>query len=202
MSSAEALFGEIFQITRGDLEDACFPFIDPAEYIRGMAAIHLVRMSEFWKSENNYDPGGLIRRTEDFVGGLYGQGCKFLFLLCGTPREIQCWLAVESGSVDQDSLESLARSNFSDVRFTQEHLDTRSFESLRYALMVTGTPSRSQPSEEQRLREQLDSLLMESKCCSTTVEPTLIQETLIFRQISGWKTSQKMNLLRILYSVG
>ena len=158
MTSAAALFGEMFEITRGDLDNACFSYIDPAEYLRGLAPVRLARMSEFWKSGNDDDPGALFRSTEDFVAGLFGQGCQWTFLLRGVPGEIQCWLATEPGSVDRSSLECLLRSSFADIRFGAERLDTRSVESLRYAVVVTGTPSLKSQADEPGRREQIEKL--------------------------------------------
>lgn len=158
MTSAAALFGEIFEITRGDLEKASFPFVNAAEYIRGMTCLRLVRMSEFWKKGDSADPATLFQGTEDFVGGLFGQGCCWAFFLRGLPSEIQCWFATDPGIVDRPSLESLLRSSFADVRFATEQFDARSLESLRYAVVVTGPPSlRSQP-EDQVRSEQLEKL--------------------------------------------
>jgi DNA helicase HerA-like ATPase len=160
MTSAAALFGEIFEITRGDLENASFPFVSAADYIRGMTSVRLVRMAEFWKNGNSVDLVGLFQSTEDFVGGLFGQGCTWSFFLRGLPSEIQCWFATDPRFVDCTSLESLLRSNFGDVRFGSASVDVRSFESLRHAVVVTGTPTPSQrtrPDSQQR-REQLEKL--------------------------------------------
>jgi len=160
MTSAAALFGEIHDITRGDLENASFPFVSAAEYIRGMKSLRLVRMAEFWKCADSVDLTALSQSTEDFVAGLFGQGCTWSFFLRGLPSEIQCWFATDPRIVDRVSLEWLLRSNFGDVRFASRPIDARSLESLRHAVVLTGTPTPSQrprPDDHQR-REQLEKL--------------------------------------------
>ena len=95
MTSVSALFAEIFAITGSDRENACFPYVGAAEYIKNLAPVRLTRISEFWKGGDSEDPAALFRTTEEFVGGLFGQGCEWNFLLRGLPTEIQCWIATE-----------------------------------------------------------------------------------------------------------
>jgi len=123
-----------------------------------MTALRLVRMAEFWKRGDSVDFAALQQRTEDFIGGLFGQGCAWSFLLRGLPSEIQCWFATDPRIVDQTSLESLLRSNFGDVRFSSAPVDVRSLESLRQAVVLTGTPASSevQRRDDQQHRDQLE----------------------------------------------
>jgi len=93
MTSTATLFSEIFEITRGDLENASFPYVGAAEYLRGMSSLRLLRISQFWKNGESEDPLAFFNASQDFVGGLFGQACSWAFFLLGLPNEIQCWFA-------------------------------------------------------------------------------------------------------------
>jgi hypothetical protein len=146
MNSTAALYRELFEITRGDLDNACFPYVSPAEMLQGLAPLRPARMSDFWRDGESKS---LFRATEEFVSGLFGQGCEGAFLLRGLPNEVQSWVATETQSADRPSLESLLRSSYSRVRLGSDIFDPRSTEALRYSLAVTGTPS---------LQSQLDAV--------------------------------------------
>ena len=79
MNSSATLFGEIFEITRGDLDNACFPYIKPVEYLRSTVPIRLTRLSQFWKQAGSNEAAILHQSVEDFVAGLFGQSCPWLF---------------------------------------------------------------------------------------------------------------------------
>lgn len=141
MNSTATLFGEIFEVTRGDLENACLPYLPANKYIDGLESLRLIRIAEFWKDDHSDDPGALFRANEELVGGLFGQACEWAFLLRGLSSEIQCWIAMKHGNMDRPALESLVRSTFPDARFGTEPFDSRSIEPLTYSVAVTGTPS-------------------------------------------------------------
>lgn len=158
MNSAAALFGEIFRITRGDLENACFPYVPAVNYINGLEPLRLTRIAEFWKNDHFDDPCALYHATEELVGGLFGQACPWAFLLRGVSSEIQCWIATKRENVDRPALEALLRSTFPDARYGADLFDTRSIEALRCSLAVTGTPSVQAGLSQERSREQLEKL--------------------------------------------
>ena len=141
MNSTAALFGEIFEITRGDLDNACFRYIQPSEYLRNMVLIRLTRLSRFWKQTGSDGPRLLHQSVEEFVAGLFGQSCPWAFLLNGQSSEIQCWFASDREVLDGASLASLLRGSFPDARIAAAEFDYRSIESLRHGLVLTGTPS-------------------------------------------------------------
>jgi hypothetical protein len=156
-STAATLFGELFEITRGDLENACFPFLSATNLIKAFTPVRIVRISEFWNRDVQ-GAGALFLATEEFVSGLFGQGCEWSFLIRGFAHEIQCWIATETSGLDRSALESLLRSSFGDVHFGSDSFDCRSTEILRYSLVVTGTPTVAGQVAEQHPRPQLEKL--------------------------------------------
>lgn len=158
MNSAATLFGEIFEITRGDLESACFAYVKPAEYLRGTVPIRLTRISQFWKRAGTNDASSLHQSAEDFVAGLFGQSCPWLFLLSGQPTEIQCWFAADPNVLDGESLGSLLRSSFPDARVAPSEFDYRSIEPLKHGLILTGTPSLKVDNDGSPRGDQLEKL--------------------------------------------
>ena len=141
MNSSATLFGEIFDITRGDLENASFPYVKPAECLRGTVPIRLTRLSQFWKLAGIDEAAILHQSVEDFVAGLFGQSCPWQFFLSGKQTEIQCWFASDPNVLDSASLASLLRGSLPGARLAFDDFDYRSVESLRYGLVLTGTPS-------------------------------------------------------------
>ena len=158
MNSSAALFGEIFEITRGDLDNACFPFIKPAEYLRNTVPIRLTRLSQFWKQEGSNEAATLHQSVEGFVAGLFGQSCPWLFFLIGQQTEIQCWFASDPNVLDSNSLASLLRGSLPDARVGLSEFDYRSIESLKYGLVLTGTPSLKVEGDSRPPGDQLEKL--------------------------------------------
>jgi DNA helicase HerA-like ATPase len=158
MNSSATLFGEIFEITRGDLENACFPYIRPVEYLRSTVPIRLTRLSQFWKQAGSNEVAILHQSVEDFVAGLFGQSCPWLFFLSGQQTEIQCWFASDPNVLDSASLASLLRGSLPDARVSLAEFDYRSLESLKYGLVLTGTPSLKAEGDGRPAGDQLEKL--------------------------------------------
>jgi hypothetical protein len=157
MNAAATLFGEIFEITRGNLENACFPYVTPAEYLRGTVPVRLTRLSQFWNMSGSSD-ANLHQSIVDFVAGLFGQGCPWLFFLRGQQAEIQCWFASDPNVVDRISLASLLSGSLPDARVALDDFDHRSVESLKYGLVLTGTPSLKVEGDGRPAGDQLEKL--------------------------------------------
>ncbi len=158
MTSAGALFGEMFEVTRGDLTNACFSYVSAGQSLAGMESVRLARLSQFWKKELTDELPLLRQSAEDFVAGLFGQNCSWGYLLRGLPTEIQSWFATDSQVIDRLSLASLLRSNFPDARITTDQLDVGSLEGFPYSIVLTGTPSLKAETESRPSGDQLEKL--------------------------------------------
>ena len=158
MNSSATLFGEIFEITRGDLENACFPYVKPAECLRGTVPIRLTRLSQFWKQAGSDEAAILHQSVEDFVAGLFGQSCPWHFFLRGQQTEIQCWFASDPNVLDSASLAPLLRGSLPDARLAFDEFDYRSVELLKYGLVLTGTPSLKVEGDGRPTGDQLEKL--------------------------------------------
>ena len=158
MTLAANLYSEIFEITRADLENTSFTLVNPADYLSGMAAIRVTRLSQFWKKGDKEEPTVLRQSAVDLVAGLFGLSCPWVYLIRGLRNELQCWFATNPQVVDRESLASLLRSSFTDPQMTTEEIDLRPAEPLRYAVMLTGTPSVRSAMGDKNDSEQLEKL--------------------------------------------
>jgi hypothetical protein len=158
MTSSASLLGEVFDITRGDLEDAQFPFVPPDVHFRGFTSLRVTRLSEFWKGDHRSGTGTLLQSTESLIRGFYGQRCAWTFALCGRHAEIQCWFGTASDEVDGTSLDSLIRTHFPDARISGERFDVDFAAGLKSGAIVTGTPSAKSRAMDPVSRDQLGQL--------------------------------------------
>lgn len=142
MTSVATLLGEIFSLTRGDLETASFPWPRLMPALRPMSMVRLTRLAAFWKQGEADDPTLLLKATADLVTGLYAQQCPWVFLLRGSPTEVECWLGVHQEVLAPDALQSLLLSAFPDARFgPATNFEIQSYERFHHAQVLTGTPS-------------------------------------------------------------
>jgi hypothetical protein len=142
MTRDTKLVNKIFEITRGDLETAQFPFPQLGPVIDGMTFVRVSRLSSFWKQQEGGDRMLLEQSAEDLVVGLYGQSCPWMFLLKGSPKEVECWFGAAQGTLDRSSLRSILCSAFPDMRFKESLAPDKSdLTRLGHALVLTGTPS-------------------------------------------------------------
>jgi hypothetical protein len=123
-----------------------------------MTTVRLARLSQFWKDGVADETSRLDQSAEDFVAGLFGQSCSWLFLLLGLPAAIQCWYAADSQAVDELSLTSLLRSNFSEIHIASEEFDERLLGCLTYSSVLTGTPTLKSKTESRPGGETLEKL--------------------------------------------
>lgn len=142
MTSDALLRGKIFAITRGDLEGARFATPQVGPFIDSMTFVRITRLSRFWKQWESEDQMLLTHSMEDLVAGFYGQLCSWMFILKGSPKQIECWFGVHQNGVEKPTLHSILSSAFPDVRCNDVgNFAKSSLERMRYALILTGTPS-------------------------------------------------------------
>jgi len=156
MTRDAELLGKIFEMTRGDLENAAFPHPQLGPAISGLSFARIARISRFWAKENE-NPLFLEKCTEDLISGFYGQSCSWMFLLKGTPKAIECWFGVAQIPVEGTSLNTYFAGAFPDVRINNtsfpEHID---FDRLKYAVVLTGTPSPKADLEHDQRSDQIE----------------------------------------------
>ena len=132
MTTDGQLLSKIFEVTRGDLETAHFPFPQLGAFAANMVFVHVSRISRFWEHQESEGPVQLARSTEDLAAGFYGQSCPWMYLLRGTSRSIECWVGAAEGIQDRGSLHSSLSGAFSDIRFKDfPTLDNTSFVQFR-----------------------------------------------------------------------
>jgi DNA helicase HerA-like ATPase len=158
MSSAPTLFGDIFEITRGDLESGCFTFVSPTEYLRNTLPVRITRLSQFWKLAGTDETSVLHQSVVDFVAGLFGQNCPWVFLLRGHTTEIQIWFASDQQVLDGGSLATLLRGSFPDIRVAPAEFEYQSLQLLRHGLVLTGTPSLKLDGDNRSTGDHLEKL--------------------------------------------
>jgi len=103
MNRDAELLGKIFEITRGDIENATFSYPKLNLAISGLSCARIARISRFWDKETESQLL-LEQCTEDLITGFYGQSCSWAFLLTGTPNAIECWFGVSQAAVEGSSL--------------------------------------------------------------------------------------------------
>ncbi|MBV9929100.1 MAG: ATP-binding protein [Acidobacteria bacterium] len=159
MRGDSKLIGKLYEITRGDLEAATFPPPQLGRVLDRMSFVRLSRVSRFWQRADDNDPVPLEHAAEDFVTGLHGQACPWLFLICGSPRGLECWFGAALSKLDRESLRLAVNSAFPDSRFGEAASPDKShLESLRHALVVTGTPSARSVTERESGGQQIERL--------------------------------------------
>jgi len=142
MTTVSTLLGEIFDLTRGDLESASFSWPSLTQVVSAMSMVRLTRLAGFWKQRDVEDPFLLQKAMEDLVTGFYWQHCPWLFLLRGSPTGVECWFGADKEMLDSDALRSLLLSAFPDARFGDTgEFDGHRFDGFRSAQVLTGTPS-------------------------------------------------------------
>jgi hypothetical protein len=142
-SADRAVMARLFQLRRGDIESKEFPF-PPVEALVGNSTwARVLRVSSFWAPPE--PDGSLARMLEEtmstFVAALHGHQTSWQLLLRGHAAGIEVWFGARS--LDQDSLESLLKACFADVRLSEER-DKRpaGVGRLPNAFLLSGTPSR------------------------------------------------------------
>jgi Helicase HerA, central domain len=142
MTREAKLIGKIFELTRGDLETAHFPFPRLDAVVSAMQCVRISRLSRFWQEGESGDRSLVEQSTVDLIAGLFGQSCPWLYFLKGSPTAIECWYGTSESKMDRGSLRSNLGSAFPDIRFKNSlSPETADFKRLRHALVLTGTPS-------------------------------------------------------------
>lgn len=141
MNRDAELLNKIFDLTRGDLETAQFPFPQLASLAQNMAWVRVTRLSRFWKQGTEDNALIFQQSMSDLVGGLYGQGCPWILLLLGTPNRVECWWGASARVMDKTALAAHLRGVFPDLRLEDSvSLKEEQLEQLRHALILTGVP--------------------------------------------------------------
>jgi len=142
MSKDATLLEKISEATRSDLDSAVFPQPQIAPLLSNMNLIRICRMSRFWKHQEGAALIPFKRSVEDLIMGFYGQSCPWMFLVKGTPRQIECYWGASSQIVDTPSLRSSLLGAFPDVRLDVDFdLNSSDLDRFRHVRILTGTPS-------------------------------------------------------------
>lgn len=142
MSIDGEIYEKIFEITRGDLEQASFPFPRIGSLTDQFECTRVTCLSRFWKRRENDETFLLEQSTADLVAGLYGQTLPWVFMLRGGVSEITCWYGVPKRVSGGSSFHVNLSGVFPGIRMTNGRpLDEYGIERLRHALVMTGTPS-------------------------------------------------------------
>ncbi|KUG26048.1 putative atp-binding protein [hydrocarbon metagenome] len=142
MNRDAELLNKIYDVTRGDLDGAVFTFPQLGSLLDSMTLIRITRLSRFWKNKENEDANIFRQSVEDLVSGFYGQSCPWMFLLKGSPTQIECWFGASSKIIERSSFRSNLNGVFPDLRFGNSiSLGRERLENLKYAVNLTGIPS-------------------------------------------------------------
>ena len=159
MNSSATLFGEIFEITRGDLENSCFPYVKPAECPPrlGTDPSHpVVAVLETGRERRGSDLAskcrGLRRRivwTELSVAVLSQRQTNgdSVLVRIRPQRSGQCLLGIPTAWQPSPTRDLPSTSSI-----------IGSVESLRYGLVLTGTPSLKVEGDGRPTGDQLEKL--------------------------------------------
>lgn len=159
----EAVFIQnIYDITRGNLENAKFPFPHLQRVIKHMTCVRIARLSRFWEEHEGKRRISLEQSVEDLITGLYGEKTPWIFLIKGCSSHIECWFGVPQKTANHTSLMATLCGAFPDLRFDKgAGFDPSAFKSLKHAFTLTGVPS-SQATKRQN--EKLQSEHIEKLC--------------------------------------
>jgi len=136
MSRDPAILGKLFELTRGDLERARFPFPNTLSLTNDLAFVRLRTLSAFWK-EDPQNQDGLRGGVADLLTGLYSQGRSCAFAIHSDAAEIGCWFGTRSGS--QEEIGDLLAGVCPEVRLADG--PPRFSASFQHGILVTGRPA-------------------------------------------------------------
>jgi len=157
MTRDAELLGKIFEITRGDLDIALFPHPRIGLAISGLSFVRIARISRFW-DKNNDERLLLEQCAEDLITGLFGQSCSWMFLLKGLPTAIECWFGI-SKAANEAALNTYLAGAFPDIRIdSTQSIEYASFDDLRFAHVLTGTPSPKTDLKNESRADQIEKL--------------------------------------------
>lgn len=159
MNQDAELLSKIYEVTRGDLEGANFIFPQFGSLVDSVTLFRITRLSRFWINNENEDANIFKHSVEDLVSGFYGQSCPWMFLLKGTPAEIECWFGASSKIMEISSLRSNLNGVFPDLRFGNSiSLGRDSLENLKHAVILTGIPSSKADSKNKVRSDQIEKI--------------------------------------------
>ena len=157
MTGDTELLSKIFEVTRGDLETARFPLPQLGPVIDSMTFLRISRLSRFWKQQAGQDRVALEQTMEDLVTGFYGRSCPWMFLLKGSPREIQCWVGAARETVEGFPLRPMLHGAFPDIRFKDSlQIDKTDLDRFRCAIILTGTPTAKSEQKQETSQDQIE----------------------------------------------
>jgi hypothetical protein len=157
MTRDAKLLSQIFEITRGDLDSARFPFPQSDNLFDSLNLLRIIRLARFWKHKESDERFLLGHSVEDLVSGFYGQNCPFAFLLMGSSHEISCWFGASRMASDKSAIKSSLRSAFPDIRLAEKiSFNSAIPNRLNYALLITGTPSPATVEGEDKIGDQIE----------------------------------------------
>ncbi|MBV2137114.1 MAG: DUF87 domain-containing protein [Candidatus Thiodiazotropha sp. (ex Ctena orbiculata)] len=144
MSSTSDLLQKIFQVTRGDLDNARLPFPDPIEIVESMQLHRLRKIERFWKDSGQHSWPVLGKCIEELVIGWHGQGEPLFLALLGNVKEVQCWYGVPRKLRHNPSQAKLLRSILPGaIVESNGTIDIEAIERFSSAVIVTGIPDKA-----------------------------------------------------------
>jgi hypothetical protein len=157
LNSEAALLGRLFTLTRGDLDRAVFAFTAPPPFVRDMTLFRLRRLGCFWERDRDSTPDGLVRATEDLIGGLYAQNRAWTFCVEGDGGHVTCVFGAIARE-HHEPVDQMLRAAFPGVRL-EPVAAANTWAVFRHAIVVTGSPSVSAGENEDRIERLVRGLL-------------------------------------------
>lgn len=158
MSRDAALLDRLFTLTRGDLENAEFPFPNFGGPGWSFSFLKIFRVSSFWKNEDGAARVPFEQGIEDFVVGLFSQRLRWAFLIDAEPSSIKVGFGAES-SAALAALRASLRGALPDVRLSPAAF-SRDVELSRftYTVQIVGCPSQKIDTERGVTPDQVERL--------------------------------------------
>jgi len=148
----------ILFVTRSGLDGQALPFPKLNLILKNFNFVRINRLSKFWATGENEDQSTLLEQsTEDLMSSLYGQLKSWIFLVKGTPTEIECRFGMRETQF-QDIVSTLT-GIFPDLRYGDTYLDETWMSSLNRGLALTGVPClTTDPEKETNKVDRIDRL--------------------------------------------
>ena len=158
MSRDTALLSKIFEITRGDLENATPPFPSFGSGGWRFSFLKVSRVSSFWKHEDGAMRIPFEQCIDDFVAGLFGQRLTWSFLIEAERPTIKVGFGAEAG-MGVSSLKASIQGALPNVRLSSTTF-SRDAELSRFthAAEVMGCPTGKVDTERGIMSDQVERL--------------------------------------------
>jgi hypothetical protein len=153
MNHDGAILSRIFEITRGDLELAEFPFPSLTSLSETCEFLTISHLASFWVSDQRTRTSiSFDRKMADFAAGMHGLGLRWISVIQGQPGSIKVSYGVPRGNLPV--LRSALSASLPGVRFREATL--LRFPGFSEAAVVVGIPASREDSAAGARRETVE----------------------------------------------